>query len=119
MEGGREVAIVVRDDGPGVPPGDLERIGDRPSGAIPQEDPFVQRAVAATRFLGLEPRLGRSSTDANVPISMGIPALTVGGGGEAHGAHSPGEWFINRDGPRGIQRVLLILLAQAGLAAAS
>ena len=98
---------------------DFTLIGDRPSGAISADDPFVQRAIAATRYFGLEPRLNRSSTDANVPISLGIPALTVGGGGEAHGAHSPGEWYINRNGPRGIQRVLLIVLAQAGLATAS
>jgi len=60
---------------------DLELIGDRPSGEIAQSDPIVQRAIAATLFLGTEPTLDRSSTDANIPISLGIPAITIGGGG--------------------------------------
>ena len=98
---------------------DLELIGDRPSGEIAESDPFVQRAIAASLVLGIEPRLGRSSTDANIPISLGIPAITIGGGGVASAVHAPGEWFINRDGPLGIKRALLIVLAQAGTAIAS
>jgi acetylornithine deacetylase/succinyl-diaminopimelate desuccinylase-like protein len=95
---------------------DVERIGTRPSGEIPVDSPLVQRSIAATRALGLEPGLGRSSTDSNIPISLGIPAVTLGGGGIGGNAHSLDEWFLNSDGPRGIQRVLLITLAQAGLA---
>ncbi len=94
---------------------ELDMIGLRPSGEIPEEHPFVARATAVTRHLGLEPELGRSSTDANIPISLGIPAMTIGGGGESRGAHSLDEWFRNEDGPLGIQRALLILLAQAGV----
>ncbi len=71
--------------------------------------------MAATRMMGAEPRLGRSSTDSNIPISLGIPALTLGGGGVAGNAHSPDEWFLNQDGPRGIKRALVVLVAQAGL----
>lgn len=97
----------------------VDMIGDRPSGELPVETPIVQRGVAASRHLGIEPRLGRGSTDANIPISMGIPAVTIGGGGVAGGAHSLNEWFLNRGGPLGIQRALLILLAQAGVAPAS
>ena len=93
---------------------ELELIGNRPSGEIAADDPFVLRAGAATEFLGVEPTLGRSSTDSNIPISKGIPSITIGGGGMASGAHSPGEWFINLDGPLGIKRALLITLAQAG-----
>ena len=93
---------------------ELELIGNRPSGEIAADDPFVLRAVAVTEFLGVEPTLGRSSTDSNIPISKGIPSITIGGGGMASGAHSPGEWFINLDGPLGIKRALLITLAQAG-----
>lgn len=95
---------------------EIKMIGDRPSGEVAVDDPLVQRAVAATELFGLEPRLGRSSTDANVPIALGVPAITIGGGGSGGGGHSPGEWFINQNGPRGIQRALLILVAQAGLA---
>lgn len=90
-------------------------IGRRPSGEIAESDPIVQRAVAITRMFGSEPELGRSSTDANIPISLGIPAITIGGGGDGGGAHSLDEHYLNRDGPLGIQRALLILLAQAGV----
>jgi acetylornithine deacetylase/succinyl-diaminopimelate desuccinylase-like protein len=93
---------------------EMELIGDRPSGEISESTPFVQQAIAVSRHLGIEPSLGRGSTDSNIPISQGIPAITIGGGGQGSGAHSPGEWFINRDGTLGIQRALLILLAQAG-----
>jgi acetylornithine deacetylase/succinyl-diaminopimelate desuccinylase-like protein len=98
---------------------DLELIGNRPSGEIAESDPLVQRAIAASHFLGIEPLLGRSSTDANIPISMGVPAITIGGGGEASATHAPGEWFINRNGPLGIKRALLIVLSQARIAIAS
>lgn len=94
---------------------DVELIGDRPSGEIAEDDSFVQRAVAVSRHLGIEPSLGRSSTDSNIPIARGIPALTIGGGGVGGAAHSLHEFFVNRDGPLGIQRALLIALAQAGV----
>ena len=94
----------------------IDRIGTRPSGEIASTAALVQRAIAATRNLGLEPGLGRSSTDSNIPISLGIPAVTLGGGGVAGNSHSLDEWYINENGPLGIQRVLLIVLAQSGLA---
>jgi len=98
---------------------DVEQVGDRPSGEIAEDHPFVQQAAAVTRAMGLEPRFGRSSTDSNIPISMGIPAITTGGGGQGFGAHSLDEWFRNEDGHIGVQRVLLIALAQVGVAQAS
>jgi tripeptide aminopeptidase len=94
---------------------ELDMIGNRPSGEIPESDPFVQRAIAVSRHLDIEPSLGRSSTDSNIPISMGIPAITIGGGGAGGAAHSLDEWFVNQDGPLGIQRAMLILLSQAGI----
>jgi len=98
---------------------ELDMIGDRPSGEIDVADPFVQRAIAATRHFGAEPSLGRSSTDSNIPISLGVPSFTIGGGGVGGNAHSLDEWFVNRDGPVGIQRAMLILLAQARIAGTS
>lgn len=95
---------------------DIEMIGDRPSGEVAIDHPFVEQAAAATRALGLFPGFGRSSTDSNIPISMGIPAITVGGGGQGFGGHSLDEWFRNVDGHIGVQRVLVIVLAQAGVA---
>ncbi len=94
---------------------DVELIGDRPSGELAEDDSYVQQAAAVTRVLGLEPTFRRSSTDSNLPISVGIPAITIGGGGQGSGAHSLREWFRNVDGATGVQRVMLILLAQAGV----
>lgn len=98
---------------------EVDQVGDRPSGEIAEDHAFVQQAAAVTRALGLEPSFGRSSTDSNIPISMRIPAITVGGGGQGFGAHSLDEWFRNVDGHVGVQRVLLITLAEVGVAQAS
>jgi tripeptide aminopeptidase len=94
---------------------DLERVGHRPSGEMADDAPIVLRAKAATRHFGHAPRLGRSSTDSNVPISLGVPAVTIGRGGIGGNNHSPDEWWINRDGHVAIQRALMLLLAEAGL----
>jgi len=90
-------------------------VGDRPSGTTPSSSPVVQRALAATRALGLTPRLDEASTDANVAISRGIPAITLGRGGMAGKTHSPDEWWLNENSTRGIRRILYVLLAEAGL----
>src|SRR5690625_318449 len=95
---------------------DMEMIGNRPSGEIPADDPFVQRAMAATQWFGDEPQLHIASTDSNVPISLDIPAFTIGGGGRGGGMHSLDEWWTDDgSGVRGVQLALLILLDQAGL----
>jgi tripeptide aminopeptidase len=94
---------------------DIDQVGDRPSGEIPPSESFVQRAMAAVAHFGFEPRLGRSSTDSNVPIALGIPAVTVGRGGVGGGTHSLDEWWLNEDGHIAIQRSLLLVLAEAGL----
>ncbi len=93
----------------------VERIGSRPSGEADPRAPLIQRAQAATRFFGEEPHLTRSSTNSNIPISLGIPAVTIGRGGAGGENHSPGEWWINRDGHLGIQRALLLVVAEAGM----
>ena len=95
---------------------ELKLVGDRPSGATPPDAPLVLRAMAATAHMGAEPTLRRSSTDANVPIARGVPAVTIGRGGDGGGAHSPEEWWLPRDAWRGAQKALLLLLAEAGVA---
>lgn len=95
---------------------DLDMIGNRPSGEIDPENEFIQRAKAATKVFGNKHSLQRSSTDSNVPISLGIPSMTLGGGGTSGNAHSLDEWWYNKEGHKGIQRALLILVAEAGLA---
>jgi acetylornithine deacetylase/succinyl-diaminopimelate desuccinylase-like protein len=89
---------------------EMEIVGDRPAGCTAPETPLVQAAAAATRSLGRRPLLALSSTDANVPMSLGIPAVTMGAGGEGGQAHTLEEWYRNRDGPDGILRAVLTLL---------
>lgn len=93
---------------------ETEVIGDRPSGEIPADADIVRAAMAATRAVGAEPELASSSTDANVPISLGIPAVTIGAGGKSGGIHTMEEWFRNEEGARGIERALLAVLLEAG-----
>lgn len=93
----------------------IEMIGSRPSGETSANDPFVQTVIDATRALGIEPRLDCSSTDSNIPISLGIPAVTLGAGGTSANAHSLNEWFDPRGREVGLKRIALILVALAGL----
>ncbi|HKP77223.1 MAG TPA: peptidase dimerization domain-containing protein, partial [Longimicrobiaceae bacterium] len=90
-------------------------IGDRPSGETPARDPLVQAAEAITWALGQKPELVGSSTDANVPMALGIPAIAIGAGGDSGGIHTTEEWYSNENGALGIERALLIILAAAGL----
>ncbi|MFD2098904.1 M20/M25/M40 family metallo-hydrolase [Flagellimonas iocasae] len=95
---------------------ELEQIGDRPSGELPATLPLIQRAMAATQYFGVEPSLGRGSTNINIPVSKGIPSICIGRGGQGGGAHSLHEWYMNDEtGAESIQLALLITLAQAGL----
>jgi acetylornithine deacetylase/succinyl-diaminopimelate desuccinylase-like protein len=93
----------------------VDVIGDRPAGATDPDSPLVQAAVAATRALGVDPQLVVSSTDANVPMALGVPSITLGAGGEAGGAHTLDEWYSNHGGPNGIVRALITILMIAGL----
>jgi tripeptide aminopeptidase len=90
-------------------------IGDRPSGETDSSLPLVSAAVEATRLIGREPDLATASTDANVPISRGIPAIAIGAGGRGGEAHTVAEWFENSAGHLGIVRALAIVTAVAGL----
>lgn len=85
-------------------------VGNRPAGVTAEADPLVQAAVAASRQTGHQPRLVFSSTDSNLPISLGIPAITIGGGGHSDNHHSLDEWFEPEDAWRGAQTVLLTVL---------
>lgn len=105
----------LRRDGPPLEL-DARKIGDRPSGELDPSLPLIQRALAATAHVGAQGELGRSSTNANIPISLGVPAVTLGRGGEGFGGHSPGEGWVNVDGHLAIQRALLVVAAEAGLA---
>lgn len=95
---------------------ELVQIGDRPSGELSPSLPLIQRAMAATEYFGVEPKLGRGSTNINIPVSKGIPSVCIGRGGKGGGAHSLHEWYLNDEtGPESIKLALLIALAEAGL----
>jgi len=93
---------------------EVERVGTRPAAQGNADTPLVQRSMAATRAFNIEPELAISSTDANLPISKGIPAVTMSRGGRGDNAHSPDEWWSNDEGHIGIQITLLTLLLEAG-----
>lgn len=95
---------------------DVDRVGTRPAAEGDSTSPVVQRAMAATLAFGVQPSLRISSTDSNLPISKGIPAVTMSRGGVSGNSHSPDEWWQNVDGHIGIQIGLVTLLAEAGLA---
>jgi acetylornithine deacetylase/succinyl-diaminopimelate desuccinylase-like protein len=93
----------------------VEVIGDRPAGMTPPDHPLVQAALQATRAVGAAPELSVASTDANVAIAQGIPAIALGAGGSAGDTHLPSEWYDNTGGQDGLYRALLVLAAMAGV----
>ncbi|MFP7254103.1 M20/M25/M40 family metallo-hydrolase [Terribacillus goriensis] len=93
-----------------------ELVGDRPAGSQPEDAPIRHIALQAAEVLGIEvEREEPLSTDANVPISLGIPALTLGGGGNSGGHHTLEEFFDPTDAFYGPQRILLALLGMVGV----
>lgn len=93
----------------------LKLLGARPGGDLAAGSPLLQGVMDADRFLGNRSRTERSSTDANIPLSEGIPAISMGGGGSAGGAHTLGEWFDPAGREMGLKRVLLTVLSAAGV----
>lgn len=91
-----------------------EIAGVRPAASGDPDSPLVHRAMAALSRLGIEPRLSISSTDANLPLSLGIPAVTMSRGGVSGDAHSPAEWWQDQDSHLGLQAGLLTILTEAG-----
>jgi tripeptide aminopeptidase len=94
---------------------DIVSIGVRPAGQTPADSAMVRAAVQVVEYLGFEASLGGGSTDSNIPISMGIPALTIGGGGRGSGGHSLHESFESTDSYLGTQRAFLLTSALAGV----
>jgi tripeptide aminopeptidase len=90
-------------------------IGERPAGSTDRESSLVRAAVEATRAVGRWPVLALSSTDANVPMSLGIPAVAIGCGGLAGLAHTTDEWYRNVGGSDGVVRALYLTMLAAGL----
>ena len=96
---------------------DPKLIGDRPSGQTSHDSPIVQTAASVVQAVGMKPRFSFSSTDSNIPISLGIPAITVDSGGRGGRAHALDEWIDveKTSSVKGIEAALLLLLSLAGV----
>lgn len=93
---------------------DPAMVGNRPAGHTDPDSPIVKTALEATKAVGYDARLGAAgSTDSNVPMNLGIPAITIGGGGRGSGAHSLNEQYDSTDSWRGTQRALLLIVSLA------
>jgi len=94
----------------------INQIGSRPGGELPPDSPLLAALRSADEYVGNQSRVERSSTDANIPLSLGIEAIALGAGGSGGGAHSLQEWYEPAGRDLGLKRVLLTLLGVAGLA---
>jgi acetylornithine deacetylase/succinyl-diaminopimelate desuccinylase-like protein len=90
-------------------------LGVRPAGELAENSPLLAALLAADNQLGNRSRRERSSTDANIPLSVGIPAISLGAGGRSGGAHTLEEWYDPAGRELGLQRVALTVLGVAGL----
>ncbi|MGD0941340.1 MAG: M20/M25/M40 family metallo-hydrolase [Terracidiphilus sp.] len=95
----------------------IDKIGDRPAAQLPADSPLIEALSAVDRHLGLRTDRRLGSTDANIPLSLGVPALSMGAGGEGGGAHTMAEWYSAKDRETGLKRVLLLALAMTEWAA--
>ncbi|HUC54420.1 MAG TPA: M20/M25/M40 family metallo-hydrolase [Candidatus Cybelea sp.] len=94
----------------------VELLGSRPGGELLPESPLLAALRAADEFVGNQSRVERSSTDANIPLSLGIDAISIGAGGSGGGAHSLQEWYDSAGREMGLKRVLLTILGVSGIA---
>lgn len=90
-------------------------LGTRPAGALPKDSPLLATFRSVDSYVGNRSRLERSSTDANIPLSLGIPAVAVGGGGRGGGSHTLEEWYDPTGRSLGLKRLYLAAIALAGL----
>jgi acetylornithine deacetylase/succinyl-diaminopimelate desuccinylase-like protein len=94
---------------------DFLPIGSRPAGKLPTDSPLLATIRSVDSYLGNRARLERSSTDANIPLSLGVPAVALGGGGSGGGSHTPEEWYDPTGRELGLKRLYLAAIALAGL----
>jgi len=88
----------------------IDRIGDRPAGRLGDNSPLLEALHAVDRHLGIRTEQRVASTDANIPLSLGIPALSIGAGGDGGGIHTRGEWYDASGRELALKRILLLLL---------
>jgi acetylornithine deacetylase/succinyl-diaminopimelate desuccinylase-like protein len=89
--------------------GRIKEIGSRPSGELASDAPLLETMRAVDAYLGIRSRLDCSSTDANIPLSLGLQAASIGAGGQGGGAHTASEWYLPDGRDLGLRRVMLAL----------
>ena len=89
--------------------GRVKEIGSRPGGGLREDAPMVECLRAVDSYLGIRSHLDCSSTDANIPLSLGLPAVSIGAGGHGGGAHTASEWFQPEGRELGLRRIVLAL----------
>jgi di/tripeptidase len=94
---------------------EIRVVGNRPAAELHLDAPILHAVRAADSQLGIKSRIHRASTDANIPLSLGIDALAIGAGGSGGGAHTLHEWFEPLGRDTGLKRILLATLVLAGL----
>lgn len=92
---------------------EIKPVGKRPAGETDPDSSLIANVSAALSSVGIEPQLTASSTDSNIPMSKGVPAVTISRGGLSKNAHAPDESWENKDAHIAIQAALLALLAEA------
>ncbi len=97
----------------------MRETGVRPGGKLPDSAPILDYIRAVDSHLGIRSILDCASTDANIPLSIGLPALSIGAGGQGGGAHTPSEWYSPEGRELGLRRIVLLLALLLADAAAS
>ncbi len=92
----------------------LREIGSRPAGDLASDAPILEAFRAVDAHMGIRSRMDCSSTDANVPLSLGLQAVSVGAGGHGGGAHTMAEWYSPEGRDTGLRRLLLALCVLLG-----
>jgi tripeptide aminopeptidase len=87
----------------------IREIGARPGGKLAEDAPLLTYLRAVDQYLGIRSHVDCSSTDANIPLSMGIPAVSIGTGGQGGGAHTSSEWYSPEGRDLGLKRIVLVL----------
>lgn len=89
--------------------GKIREAGSRPGGRLPKDSPLLAAVRKVDAYLGISAVTDCASTDANIPLNLGIPAISIGAGGTGGGAHTTAEWFKPDGRDKGLQRLLLLL----------
>jgi tripeptide aminopeptidase len=116
IAGVRDEMDSARDRSKGKLEWKVELLGSRPGGELAADSPLLAALRTADEFVGNQSRIERSSTDANIPLSLGIDAISIGAGGSGGGAHSLQEWYDSAGREMGLKRALLTILGVSGVA---